>query len=54
MITAHSHGLPLYLELSVMRFLEIRPTGRTPASDDFDHDLPALISRTLADLPFSL
>ncbi|MFB8183235.1 ATP/GTP-binding protein [Streptomyces sp. NPDC055966] len=49
-ITARSHGLPLYLDLSVMRLLEIRRTGRTPTPGDFDHDFPALISRTLADL----
>ncbi|WP_332880964.1 ATP/GTP-binding protein [Streptomyces sp. NBC_00564] len=45
-----SHGLPLYLDLSVMRFLEIRRSGRTPQPADFDHDFPALIARTLSDL----
>ena len=49
-ITARSHGLPLYLDLSVGRFLEIRRTGRTPQTGDFDHDFPALIVRTLRDL----
>jgi hypothetical protein len=49
-ITASSHGLPLYLDLSVMRFLEIRRSGRTPQPSDFDHDFPALIARTLHDL----
>ncbi|MFH8760220.1 ATP/GTP-binding protein [Streptomyces atroolivaceus] len=49
-ITDRSHGLPLYLDLSVMRFLEIRRTGRTPQPTDFDHDFPALIARTLSDL----
>ncbi|MBQ0867347.1 ATP/GTP-binding protein [Streptomyces sp. RK75] len=50
-VIAHrSHGLPLYLDLSVMRFLEIRRSGRTPTADDFSHDFPALIARTLADL----
>ncbi|MGD3112958.1 ATP/GTP-binding protein, partial [Streptomyces sp. YGL11-2] len=49
-ITSRSHGLPLYLDLSVMRFLEIRRTGRTPQPADFDHDFPALIARTLSDL----
>ncbi|MFE2698433.1 hypothetical protein [Streptomyces mirabilis] len=39
-ITGRSHGLPLYLDLSVMRFLEIRRTGRNPAPADFDHDSP--------------
>ncbi|MFJ5803702.1 P-loop NTPase family protein [Streptomyces decoyicus] len=49
-ITARSHGLPLYLDLAVMRFLEIRRTGRNPQPADFDHDFPALIARTLSDL----
>ncbi len=49
-ITGRSHGLPLYLDLSVMRFLEIRRSGRTPQPADFDHDFPALIARTLSDL----
>ncbi|MFE7318279.1 ATP/GTP-binding protein [Streptomyces sp. NPDC057555] len=49
-ITGRSHGLPLHLDLSVMRFLEIRRTGRTPQPADFDHDFPALIARTLSDL----
>ncbi|WP_033818444.1 hypothetical protein [Kitasatospora sp. MBT63] len=48
-ITARSHGLPLFLDLAVMRFLEIRRT-RTPVAADFDHDFPALIARTLQDL----
>ncbi|RSS57485.1 ATP/GTP-binding protein [Streptomyces sp. WAC01280] len=49
-ITRRSHGLPLYLDLSVMRFLELRRTGRTPEPADFEHDFGALIARTLADL----
>ncbi|MFE3770796.1 ATP/GTP-binding protein [Streptomyces sp. NPDC059122] len=49
-ITARSHGLPLYLDLAAMRFLEIRRSGRTPDPDDFAHDFPALIARTVADL----
>ncbi|MGW4983086.1 ATP/GTP-binding protein [Streptomyces mirabilis] len=49
-ITSRSHGLPLYLDLAVMRFLEIRRTGRTPRPSDFAHDFPALIARTLTDL----
>ncbi|MFB7600809.1 ATP/GTP-binding protein [Streptomyces sp. NPDC056160] len=48
-ITGRSHGLPLYLDLSVLRFLEIRRT-REPAPADFDHDFAALIARTLSDL----
>ncbi|MGW9618736.1 ATP/GTP-binding protein [Streptomyces diastaticus] len=49
-ITERSHGLPLYLDLAVMRFLELRRTGHTPGPDDFRHDFPALIARTMADL----
>ncbi|MDI3390041.1 ATP/GTP-binding protein [Streptomyces sp. B-S-A8] len=49
-ITARSHGLPLYLDLSVMRFLELRRSGRTLEPGDFDTDFPALIARTLQDL----
>ncbi|MGP3978989.1 ATP/GTP-binding protein [Streptomyces sp. 8N114] len=49
-IAERSHGLPLYLDLSVMRFLELRRGGHTPQADDFEADFPALIARTLADL----
>ncbi|MDX3589100.1 ATP/GTP-binding protein [Streptomyces europaeiscabiei] len=49
-ITARSHGLPLYLDLSVARFLELNRGGRTPQPGDFDHDFPALVARTLTDL----
>ncbi|MET8826505.1 ATP/GTP-binding protein [Streptomyces sp. NPDC004610] len=49
-IGQRSHGLPLYLDLSVMRFLELRRGGHTPQPTDFDHDFPALIARTLSDL----
>lgn len=48
-ITGRSHGLPLHLDLSVMRFLEIRRT-REPQPADIDVDFPALIARTLSDL----
>nr|WP_317633486.1 ATP/GTP-binding protein [Streptomyces sp. HUAS 15-9] len=49
-IAERSHGLPLYLDLSVMRYLELRRGGRQPQVTDFDHDFPALITRTLSDL----
>ncbi|MFE9123703.1 hypothetical protein [Streptomyces sp. NPDC007172] len=49
-ITARSHGLPLYLDLSVMRFLEIRRQGGSPSPTDFEADFAALIARTLQDL----
>ncbi|MFD7734561.1 ATP/GTP-binding protein [Kitasatospora phosalacinea] len=48
-IAERSHGLPLYLDLAVQRFLEIRRT-RTPVAADVDHDFPALLARTLQDL----
>ncbi|MGW0647707.1 ATP/GTP-binding protein [Streptomyces umbrinus] len=48
-ITARSHGLPLHLDLAVMRFLEIRRT-RVPQPADLDVAFPALISRTVRDL----
>jgi hypothetical protein len=48
-IAARSHGLPLYLDLAVMRFLEIQRSGREPRPADFG-DFPALISRTVSDL----
>ncbi|WP_320784218.1 ATP/GTP-binding protein [Streptomyces sp. CRN 30] len=49
-IAQRSHGLPLYLDLSVMRFLELSRGGSRPQAGDFDHDFPALIARTLSDL----
>lgn len=49
-IAERSHGLPLYLDLAVMRFLELRRGGRNPQPGDFEVDFPALIARTLADL----
>ncbi|WP_030019404.1 hypothetical protein [Streptomyces monomycini] len=49
-ITRRSHGLPLYLDLAVMRFLEIRRGGRAPEPADFEYDFPALIARTIRDL----
>ncbi|MER8103904.1 ATP/GTP-binding protein [Kitasatospora sp. NPDC094016] len=48
-ITARSHGLPLYLDLAVLRYLEIRRT-RTPEPADFEAEFPALVSRVLQDL----
>ncbi|MFJ9447177.1 ATP/GTP-binding protein [Kitasatospora sp. NPDC101235] len=48
-IARRSHGLPLYLDLAALRYVEIRRT-RTPIADDFEADFPALIARTLQDL----
>ncbi|SMF51013.1 ATP/GTP-binding protein [Streptomyces sp. Amel2xC10] len=49
-IAERSHGLPLYLDLAAMRFLQIHNTGLAPQPADFDVDFPALIARTLTDL----
>ena len=49
-IITHAHGLPLYLDLAASRYVELRRQGRQPQPSDFDHDFPALITRTLRDL----
>ncbi|ONK11303.1 hypothetical protein STBA_20340 [Streptomyces sp. MP131-18] len=52
LITRNSYGLPLYLDLAVMRFLDLyRRNGRTPAVHELDLDFPALVVRTFRDLP---
>ncbi|MFG3229933.1 ATP/GTP-binding protein [Kitasatospora sp. NPDC048194] len=48
-IARRSHGLPLYLDLAALRFVEIRRT-RAPIADDFEADFSALVARTLQDL----
>ncbi|WP_369173300.1 ATP/GTP-binding protein [Streptomyces sp. R28] len=48
-ITTRSHGFPLFLDLAVLRFLEIRRV-RAPRPADFDVAFPALIARTVRDL----
>ncbi|MGW0734435.1 ATP/GTP-binding protein [Streptomyces sp. NPDC002851] len=51
LVTANSHGLPLYLDLAVMRFLDLyRRNGRVPELDEFNLDFPALVARTFRDL----
>ncbi|WP_406515749.1 ATP/GTP-binding protein [Streptomyces sp. NBC_00873] len=51
LITANSHGLPLYLDLAVMRFLDLyRRHDRAPAPGEFNLDFPALVARTFRDL----
>ncbi|BDH10605.1 ATP/GTP-binding protein [Streptomyces hygroscopicus] len=51
LITANSHGLPLYLDLAVMRFLDMyRKNGRAPVASEFNLDFPALVARTFRDL----
>ncbi|WP_112108012.1 ATP/GTP-binding protein [Parafrankia sp. Ea1.12] len=51
LITRNSRGLPLYLDLAVMRFLDLyRRHGRIPTSHEFNLDFPALAARTFRDL----
>lgn len=50
-IAERSHGLPLHLDLAAMLFLAILREGRTPQRADVDVDFPALIARTLTDIP---
>ncbi|MFE9169894.1 ATP/GTP-binding protein [Streptomyces kebangsaanensis] len=51
LITANSHGLPLYLDLAAMRFLDLyRRRGRVPVANEFNLDFPALVARTFRDL----
>ncbi|GHE26398.1 ATP/GTP-binding protein [Kitasatospora indigofera] len=51
LIIARSHGLPLYLDLAVMRFLDLyHQQGTAPAAAKFNHDFPALVARTFRDL----
>jgi hypothetical protein len=51
LITANSHGLPLYLDLAVMRYLDLyRRHDRAPAPGEFNLDFPALVARTFRDL----
>ncbi|MEV5837239.1 hypothetical protein [Nocardia sp. NPDC052112] len=50
-IASRSYGLPLFLDLAVMRFLDIlNRTGTLPGPGEFDHDFPALVARIVRDL----
>lgn len=50
-IVAHSHGLPLYLDLAVMRFLDLATNDdEPPAAEHFGYTFPALVARTFRDL----
>ncbi|MFC7730685.1 hypothetical protein [Actinomadura keratinilytica] len=47
----HSRGLPLYLDMAVMRFLDLHErTGQAPDMSEFDHEFPALVARVFRDL----
>lgn len=51
LVTANSRGLPLYLDLAVMRFLDLyQRYGRAPRPHEFNLDFPALTARTFRDL----
>lgn len=50
-IVRRSHGLPLYLDLAVMRYLDLyQRTGHQPGVGEFHYDFPALVARTFRDL----
>ncbi|WP_123666448.1 ATP/GTP-binding protein [Actinocorallia herbida] len=50
-LVRRSGGLPLYLDLAVMRFLDLHErTGNAPAVDEFDAEFPALLARIFRDL----
>jgi len=49
-IVAASAGLPLYLDLAVTMYLDIRARGGTPMAEDFGEPLPAVCARILRDL----
>ncbi|MEU5216847.1 ATP/GTP-binding protein [Streptomyces sp. NPDC020807] len=50
MIRERSHGLPLYLDLSVMRFIHLSAGPAAPTARDFDASFPAIVSRLFRDL----
>ncbi|MGR4883367.1 ATP/GTP-binding protein [Streptomyces sp. LARHCF249] len=50
MIKERSHGLPLYLDLSVMRFIHLSRGATAPTTQDFDASFPAIVSRLFRDL----
>lgn len=50
-IATRSHGLPLYLDLAVMRFLDLfNRTQAVPGPEEFRRDFPALVARIVRDL----
>lgn len=51
LIISRSHGLPLYLDLAVMRFLDLyHHHGHAPDPEEFNHEFPALVTRIFRDL----
>ncbi|MFE3794010.1 phosphotransferase [Nocardia tengchongensis] len=50
-IATRSYGLPLYLDLAVMRFQDVLArTGAAPGPEEFQRDFPALVARIMRDL----
>lgn len=50
-IAERSHGLPLYLDLAVMRFLDLYQRNlAVPGPDEFRWEFPALVARVVRDL----
>jgi hypothetical protein len=49
-IVANSRGLPLYLDLSVMRFLHLLGGQRPITPDDFSEPFPGIVARVFRDL----
>ena len=50
-IAERSHGLPLYLDLAVMRFLDLHQrTSVVPGPEEFRREFPALVARIVRDL----
>ncbi|MFB9686004.1 hypothetical protein [Amycolatopsis plumensis] len=49
-IVANAHGLPLYLDLSVMRYLQFYEDRRPVRPEEFNVEFPGLIARVFRDL----
>ncbi|WP_410665983.1 hypothetical protein [Amycolatopsis sp. lyj-84] len=49
-IVANAHGLPLYLDLSVMRYLQLYEDRQPVGPGEFDVEFPGLIARVFRDL----
>lgn len=49
-IVRNANGLPLYLDLSVMRFFNLYQAGHTPLPEDFDDAFPGVVARVFRDL----
>jgi hypothetical protein len=53
-ISRRSHGLPLFLDLAVMHFIDVwQQSGAPPGPSEFERDFPALVARVMRDLSSS-